>query len=110
VQQPDQLPSPRIRFRLFNRRNSRSTEYSPYQHPGQDRSAASHAPQEYQKLNFPPPSPPRLDELSVKIVTHEATARAAIPFAPRDARRLIVNSISAKPRRLRPIEAARNRV
>jgi hypothetical protein len=44
------------------------------------------------------PSAARLDELSVKKLMQEATARAAIPFAPLGAPRLIIKSISAKQR------------
>jgi len=55
------------------------------------------------------PSPARLDELSVKILMQQATARAAIPFAPHGTRRLIIKSISAKQRPRRPIEAPKNR-
>jgi Domain of unknown function (DU1801) len=43
-------------------------------------------------------SPARLDELSVKKLMQEATARAAIPFAPHGAPRLIIRSISTKQR------------
>ena len=56
------------------------------------------------------PSLARLDELSVKILMQEATARAAIPFAPHGARRLIIKSISAKQRPRRPLEAPKIRV
>jgi hypothetical protein len=44
----------------------------------------------------------RLDELSVKKLMQEATARAAIPFAPQGAPRIIIKSISAKQRPRRP--------
>jgi hypothetical protein len=54
------------------------------------------------------PSPARLDELSVKILMQEATARAAIPFAPHGARRLIIQSISAKQRPRRPIQITKD--
>jgi hypothetical protein len=47
-------------------------------------------------------SPARLDELSVKKLMQEATARAAIPFAPQGAPRIIIKSISAKQRPRRP--------
>jgi hypothetical protein len=83
VQQPDQLPRPRIRFRVVSRPSSRSTEYGHCQQPDRDRSTASHAPPEYQKLvtkaarHIRLPSPVRLDELFVKILMQEATARQA---------------------------------
>jgi hypothetical protein len=48
------------------------------------------------------PSPSRLDELSVKNLMQEATARATIPFAQVGAPRLIIKSISAKQRPRRP--------
>lgn len=48
------------------------------------------------------PSTARLDELSVKKLMQEATARAAIPFAPNGPSRLIIKSISAKQRPRRP--------
>jgi len=44
----------------------------------------------------------RLDEMSVKKLMEEAVAKAAIPFAPRGAPRLIIKSISAKQRPRRP--------
>jgi hypothetical protein len=47
-------------------------------------------------------SPARLDELSVKKLMQEATARAAIPFAPKGSPRVIIKSISAKQRPRRP--------
>jgi hypothetical protein len=40
----------------------------------------------------------KLDELSVKRLMREATARAVIPFAPHGTSRLIIRSISAKQR------------
>jgi hypothetical protein len=48
------------------------------------------------------PSPATLDELSVKNLMQEATARAAIPFAPGGPPRLIIKSISATQRPRRP--------
>jgi hypothetical protein len=111
VQQPDQLLRPHIGLRVVSRCGSRSAEYGCCQQPDYDRSTASHALPEYQKRIVKPilPSPARLDELSVKILIQEATARAAIPFAPHGARRLIIKSISAKQRPRRPIEAPKNR-
>jgi Domain of unknown function (DU1801) len=47
-------------------------------------------------------SPARLDELSVKKLMQEATAGAAIPFAPKGVPRIIIKSISAKQRPRRP--------
>jgi hypothetical protein len=47
-----------------------------------------------------------LDELSVKKLMREATARAAIPFAPKGAPRVIIKSISAKQRPRRSGEDA----
>jgi hypothetical protein len=44
----------------------------------------------------------KLDEMSVKKLMEEAVAKAAIPFAPRGAPRLIIKSISAKQRPRRP--------
>jgi hypothetical protein len=40
--------------------------------------------------------------MSVKKLMEEAVAKAAIPFAPRGAPRLIIKSISAKQRPRRP--------
>jgi hypothetical protein len=48
------------------------------------------------------PSAGRLDELSVKNLMEEATARAAVPFSTQGAPRLIIKSISAKQRPRRP--------
>jgi hypothetical protein len=48
------------------------------------------------------PSAAKLDELPVKNLMREATARAAIPFARDGASRLIIKSISAKQRPRRP--------
>jgi hypothetical protein len=48
------------------------------------------------------PSAGRLDELSVKNLMEEATARAAVPFSAEGTRRLIIKSISAKQRPRRP--------
>jgi hypothetical protein len=48
------------------------------------------------------PSAGRLDELSVKNLMEEATARAAVPFSAQGAPRLIIKSISAKQRPRRP--------
>ena len=48
------------------------------------------------------PSAGRLDELSVKNLMHEATARAAVPFSAHGTPRLIIKSISAKQRPRRP--------
>jgi hypothetical protein len=48
------------------------------------------------------PSAGRLDELSVKNLMEEATARAAVPFSAQGASRLIIKSISAKQRPRRP--------
>jgi hypothetical protein len=48
------------------------------------------------------PSAGRLDELSVKKMMEEATARAAFPFSPQGTPRLIIKSISAKQRPRRP--------
>jgi hypothetical protein len=48
------------------------------------------------------PSAATLDELSVKNMMREAAARAAIPFAPRGAPRLVIKSVSAKQRPRRP--------
>jgi hypothetical protein len=48
------------------------------------------------------PSAGRLDELSVKNLMEEATARAAVPFSAEGAPRLIIKSISAKQRPRRP--------
>jgi hypothetical protein len=50
------------------------------------------------------PSPATLNELSVKNLMLEATARAAVPFAPHGAPRIIIKSISAKQRPRRPGE------
>jgi hypothetical protein len=50
------------------------------------------------------PSAARLDELSVKKLMQEATARAAVPFAPQGAPRTIIKSISVKQRPRRPGE------
>ena len=44
----------------------------------------------------------RLDELSVKKMMEEATARAAVPFSAQGTHRLIIKSISAKQRPRRP--------
>ena len=44
----------------------------------------------------------RLDELSVKKMMEEATARAAVPFPAQGTPRLIIKSISAKQRPRRP--------
>ena len=54
------------------------------------------------------PSLARLDELSVKILMQEATARAAIPFAAHRAHRVIIKSISAKQRPRRPAETQKD--
>jgi hypothetical protein len=48
------------------------------------------------------PSAATLDELSVKKMMLEATARAAVPFSPQGAPRIIIKSISAKQRPRRP--------
>ena len=48
------------------------------------------------------PSAGRLDELSVKNLMQEATARAAVPFSAHGTPRLIIKSISAKQRPRRP--------
>ena len=48
------------------------------------------------------PSAGRLDELSVKNLMQEATARAVVPFFAHGAPRLIIKSISAKQRPRRP--------
>jgi hypothetical protein len=48
------------------------------------------------------PSAGRLDELSVKNLMKEATARAAVPFSAQGTARLIIKSISAKQRPRRP--------
>jgi hypothetical protein len=48
------------------------------------------------------PSAGRLDELSVKKMMEEATARAAVPFSTEGTARLIIKSISAKQRPRRP--------
>lgn len=48
------------------------------------------------------PSAGRLDELSVKNLMQEATARAAVPFSAQGTPRLIIKSISAKQRPRRP--------
>jgi hypothetical protein len=48
------------------------------------------------------PSAGRLDELSVKKMMEEATARAAYPFSPQGTPRVIIKSISAKQRPRRP--------
>jgi hypothetical protein len=48
------------------------------------------------------PSAGRLDELSVKNLMQEATARAAVPFPAQGTPRLIIKSISAKQRPRRP--------
>ncbi len=50
------------------------------------------------------PSPATLDELSVKKMMLEATARAAVPFARQGAPRIIIKSISGKQRPRRPLE------
>ena len=50
------------------------------------------------------PSPATLNEMSVKKLMLEATARAAVPFAPHGAPRIIIKSISAKQRPRRPGE------
>jgi hypothetical protein len=50
------------------------------------------------------PSAAKLDELSVKNMMQEATARAAIPFSPKGPSRIIIKSISAKQRPRRPGE------
>ena len=50
------------------------------------------------------PSAATLDELSVKKMMLEATARAAVPFAAQGAPRIIIKSISAKQRPRRPGE------
>jgi len=50
------------------------------------------------------PSAATLDELSVKKMMLEATARAAVPFAGQGAPRIIIKSISAKQRPRRPGE------
>jgi hypothetical protein len=47
-----------------------------------------------------------LDELSVKTLMQQATARAAISFAPQGAPRLIIKSIATKQRPRRPVEDA----
>jgi Domain of unknown function (DU1801) len=44
------------------------------------------------------PSAATLDQMSVKTMMREATARAAIPFAAKGSPRLIIKSISAKQR------------
>jgi hypothetical protein len=44
------------------------------------------------------PSVATLDQMSVKTLMQEATARASIPFAPKGSRRLIIKSISARQR------------
>jgi hypothetical protein len=48
------------------------------------------------------PSAGKLDELSVKKMMEEATARAAVPFSTKGTPRLIIKSISAKQRPRRP--------
>jgi hypothetical protein len=48
------------------------------------------------------PSAGRLDELSVKKMMEEATARAPVPFSTEGTARLIIKSISAKQRPRRP--------
>jgi hypothetical protein len=48
------------------------------------------------------PSVARFDEMSVKILMGEATARAVVPFAANGAPRIIIKSISAKQRPRRP--------
>jgi Domain of unknown function (DU1801) len=48
------------------------------------------------------PSVGRLDELSVKKMMEEATARAAVPFAAQGIPRLVIKSISVKQRPRRP--------
>jgi hypothetical protein len=48
------------------------------------------------------PSAAALDEISVKKMMQEATARAAVPFASHGVPRLIIKSISAKQRPRRP--------
>ena len=50
------------------------------------------------------PSPATLDEMSVKKIMQEATARAAVPFALQGTPRIIIKSISAKQRPRRPGE------
>jgi hypothetical protein len=50
------------------------------------------------------PSPATLDELLVKKMMLEATARAAVPFALQGTPRIIIKSISAKQRPRRPGE------
>ena len=50
------------------------------------------------------PSAATLDELSVKKMMLEATARAAVPFSAQGAPRIIIKSISAKQRPRRPGE------
>jgi hypothetical protein len=50
------------------------------------------------------PSPATLNEMSVKKLMLEATARAAVPFAPQGSPRIIIKSISAKQRPRRPGE------
>ena len=52
------------------------------------------------------PSPATLDELSVKKMMLEATARAAVPFAPQGTPRIIIKSVSAKQRPRRSGEDA----
>jgi hypothetical protein len=52
------------------------------------------------------PSPATLDEMSVKKIMQEATARAAVPFSPQGTPRIIIKSISAKQRPRRPGEDA----
>jgi hypothetical protein len=54
------------------------------------------------EIGFSLTSVERLDEMSVKKLMEEAVAKAAIPFAPRGAPRLIIKSISAKQRPRRP--------
>jgi hypothetical protein len=54
------------------------------------------------EIRFSLTSADRLDEMSIKNVMEEAVAKAAIPFAPRGAPRLIIKSISAKQRPRRP--------
>jgi hypothetical protein len=48
------------------------------------------------------PSAAKLDELPVRTLMQEATARAVIPFAAKGNSRLIIKSISAKQRPRRP--------
>jgi hypothetical protein len=52
------------------------------------------------------PAASTLNEPAVKVLMREAVTRAAIPFDPKGAHRLIIKSVSAKQRPRRPTEGA----